>query len=113
MYPIHISVSKFLLSYYSNYVEHKNIALKAPTQKMPSAFQVSRKSFKAPTQFHEIAVPLNILINPKSLDHIKVESFCLEVLWSIFTKTFFRYANCNSSSNANLNKIQFQAMALS
>lgn len=53
-YIRHISVSKLLLSFYSNYVRHNNIAPKAPTQKMLSAFQVFRKSPKLPLSFMKL-----------------------------------------------------------
>src|SRR3954465_3812755 len=43
---------------------------------IPSFLEV----FEAPTQFHETAGPLNILVITKSLDQIKVEGSCLEVL---------------------------------
>ena len=54
IYPTHIFVSKLSLSYFSYYVKHNNIALKAPTQKMPSAFQVFRKSSKLPLNFMKL-----------------------------------------------------------
>ena len=45
--------------------------------------------------------PSQYLITSKSLDKIKVESFCLEVLWSILSKHSFVYANCYFSSNSS------------
>ena len=47
-------VSNLSSSYHSDYVRHNNIALKAPTQKMPSAFQVFRKSSKLPLNFMKL-----------------------------------------------------------
>src|ERR1041385_5161567 len=88
-YIRHISVSKLLLSFYSDYVRHNNIAPKAPTQKMLSAFQVFRKSSKLPLSFMKLQSISIFLITSKSLDQIKVESSCLEVLWSILSKHSF------------------------
>ena len=64
---------------------------------------------KAPTQFHEIAVHLNILITSKSLDQIKVESSCLEVLWSILSKHSFVMPFATSLQIPNLNVMQFSS----
>ena len=53
IYPsyTYICASTFIKILFHSYVLHNNVALKAPTQKMPSAFQVSWKSSKLPLSF--------------------------------------------------------------
>ena len=100
-YIRHISVSKLLLSFYSNYVRHNNIAPKAPTQKMLSAFQVFRKSPKLPLSFMKLQSISIFWLLQNHLIKSRFESFCLEVLWSILSKHSFVYANCYFSSNSS------------
>ena len=79
----YICGSAFIKSLYCYYVLHNDNAPKAPNQKMPSAFQVSGKSSKLPLSFMKLQAHSIFWSFTKSLDQIKVEGSCLEVLQSI------------------------------
>ena len=79
----YICGSAFIKSFYCYYVSHNDNAPKAPTQKMPSAFQVHWKSLKLSLSFMKLQAHSIFWSLQNHFDQIKIESSYLEVLWSI------------------------------
>src|SRR3954470_19429525 len=95
-----------------SYVLHNSNSLKAPTQKIPSAFQVSWKSSKLPLSFMKLRAHS---IFWSSQNHLIISRLRVPVLRyyspSFLMKQIFVMPIAIHFQIPNLNETQFQTMA--